>query len=132
MIDHSRPTLDRYFLNVAAIVATRSTCLHRKVGAVLVRDKHVLSTGYNGAPSGEPHCSEVGCRKPEHGFGMERCRAVHAEANAIIQAARHGVSVEGATLYCTHSSCPICAAMLKNAGIENIIYDEEYYCRWKA
>ena len=126
MIDHTRPSLERYFLNIAAIVATRSTCLHRKVGAVLVRDKHILSTGYNGAPSGEHHCSEIGCQKPEHGQGLERCRAVHAEQNAIIQAARHGVSIEGATLYCTHSPCPICSAMLKNAGIENIIYEEEY------
>lgn len=126
MSDHTRPSLDRYFLNIAALVSTRSTCLHRRVGAVLVRDKHILSTGYNGAPSGEPHCAEVGCSKPEHGVGMERCRAVHAEANAIIQAARHGVSIEGATLYCTHSPCPICAAMLRNAGIETIIYEEEY------
>lgn len=126
MTDHQRPSAERYFLNIATIVATRSTCLHRKVGAVLVKNKHILSTGYNGAPAGEPHCAEVGCSKPEHGISLERCRAVHAEANAIIQAARHGVSIEGATLYCTHSPCSICAAMLRNAGIENIIYEEEY------
>ena len=126
MIDHTRPSIDRYFLNIAAIVATRSTCLHRKVGAVLVRDNQIIATGYNGAPSGEPHCAEAGCSKPEHGIGMERCRAVHAEVNAIIQAAIHGVSTDGATLYCTHSPCAICSKILKNARITSVVYDEEY------
>ena len=125
-MDHSRPGVDRYFLNIAALVAVRSTCLHRKVGAVLVRDNQIIATGYNGAPTGEPHCIETGCKKPEHGTGMERCRAVHAEVNAIIQAAIHGVSIAGATLYCTHSPCPICQKILKNARISNIIYEEEY------
>lgn len=125
-MDYSRPSIDRYFLNIASLVAARSTCLHRKVGAVLVRDNQILSTGYNGAPSGEPHCDETGCMKPEHGTGMERCRAVHAEVNAIVQAAIHGVSIEGATLYCTHSPCAICEKILKNARITNIIYEEEY------
>ena len=126
MSDYSRPPVCSYFLNIAGVVAARSTCLHRKVGAVLVRDNQIIATGYNGAPTGEPHCSEVGCLKPEHGAGMERCRAVHAEVNAIIQAAIHGVSVAGATLYCTHSPCPICEKILKNARITNIVYDEEY------
>ena len=126
MSDHTRPSIDRYFLNIAAVVATRSTCLHRKVGAVLVRNGQIVATGYNGAPAGAPHCEEVGCTKPEHGVGMERCRAVHAEVNAIIQAALHGVSIEGATLYCTHSPCQICQKILKNARIENIVWDEDY------
>ena len=125
-MDQRRPSLDEYFLDIAALVATRSTCLHRKVGAVLVRDKCILSTGYNGAPVGEPHCGEVGCNKPEHGVGMERCRAVHAEVNAIIQAAIHGVSIDGATLYCTHSPCPICSQILKNAKIKRIFWGERY------
>ena len=126
MMDQRRPSLDEYFLDIAALVATRSTCLHRKVGAVLVRDKCILSTGYNGAPVGEPHCGEVGCNKPEHGVGMERCRAVHAEVNAIIQAAIHGVSIDGATLYCTHSPCQICSQILKNAKIKRIFWGERY------
>ena len=121
-----RPSIDEYFLDIASLVATRSTCLHRKVGAVLVRDKCILSTGYNGAPVGEPHCGEIGCNKPEHGVGMERCRAVHAEVNAIIQAAIHGVSIDGATLYCTHSPCPICSQILKNAKIKRIFWGKRY------
>ena len=125
-MDQRRPSLDEYFLDIATLVATRSTCLHRKVGAVLVREKYILSTGYNGAPVGEPHCGEVGFNKPEHGVGMERCRAVHAEVNAIIQAAIHGVSIDGATLYCTHSPCPICSQILKNAKIKRIFWGKRY------
>ncbi len=126
MTDHNRPSVESYFLNIAALIATRSTCLHRKVGAVLVRDNQILSTGYNGAPTGEPHCIEAGCSKPEHGVGMERCRAVHAEVNAIIQAAIHGVSIADATLYCTHSPCAICSKILKNAKIDKIVWSEDY------
>jgi dCMP deaminase len=121
-----RPEIDDYFLELVAVIAKRSTCLHRAVGAVLVRDNQTLATGYNGAPSGEPHCEVVGCTKPESGMGMERCRAVHAEQNAIIQAALHGVSIEGATLYCTHQPCSLCAKMLKNAKIKRIVYTESY------
>lgn len=121
-----RPDPDEYFLRIAGVVATRSTCLHRAVGAVLVRDRRILATGYNGAPTGEAHCDEVGCEKPEHASGMERCRAVHAEQNAIIQAALYGVSITGATLYCTHSPCVICEKMLKNAKIERVVYAQEY------
>lgn len=121
-----RPEIDAYFLEIAAVVAKRSTCQHRAVGAVLVRDNQILATGYNGAPTGEPHCTDVGCAKPEHAVGMERCRAVHAEQNAIIQAALHGVSIGGATLYCTHQPCSLCAKMLKNAKIGRIVYAEAY------
>lgn len=121
-----RLSTSEYFLRIAEVVALRSTCLRRRVGAVLVKNNQILATGYNGAPSGDPHCLDVGCSKPEHGKNMEQCRAVHAEANAIIQAARHGVSIEGATLYCTHSPCPICAAMLKNAGITKIMFTHKY------
>lgn len=121
-----RPAIDEYFIDIAHMIAVRSTCLHRKVGAVLVRDNQIIATGYNGPPTGEPHCDVTGCGKPEHGIGMERCRAVHAEVNAIIQAAIHGVSITGATLYCTHSPCVGCKNVLQNARIKNIIYDEEY------
>ena len=122
----SRPSKDDYFLAMARLVASRSTCLHRHVGAVLVKDGHVLSTGYNGAPRGEPHCLDVGCAKPEHAIRMEDCRAVHAEINAIIQAALHGVSIMGATLYCSCRPCVMCSRALKNAGIEDIVWSDEY------
>jgi dCMP deaminase len=111
---------------MARLVASRSTCVRRHVGAVLVKDGHVLSTGYNGAPRGEPHCTEVGCSKPEHATRMEECKAVHAEMNAIVQAAIHGVNIAGATLYCTTQPCVMCSRVLKNAGIVDIIWDENY------
>lgn len=121
-----RPDIHSYFLKIAEDVARRSTCLHRKVGAVLVRDGRILTTGYNGAPRGEPHCDVAGCTKPEHGKHMELCHAVHAEQNAIIQAAVHGVSIQGATLYCTHQPCVICARMLTNAGIVKTVFSQPY------
>ena len=125
-----RPSWDEYFCKITDLVATRSTCLRRKVGAILVKDKRILSTGYNGAPQGLPHCLEVGClRQAENvpsGQRHELCRAIHAEQNAIIQAARHGISVVGATLYCTTQPCVICTKMLINAGVETIYYREGY------
>lgn len=121
-----RPEIDDYFLDIAAVISRRSTCQHRAVGAVLVKDNQILATGYNGAPIGESHCIDIGCAKPEHATGMERCRAVHAEQNAIIQAALHGVSIEGATLYCTHQPCVMCSRVLKNARIERIVFSEPY------
>jgi dCMP deaminase len=121
-----RPTIDEYFSQIAKYVAARSTCTHRQVGAVLVRDGQLLASGFNGAPKGEPHCLDIGCAKPEHATGFERCRAVHAEVNAIIQAALHGVSIQGATLYCTHSPCVMCQRVLKNAGITKIVFSEQY------
>ncbi|MEW6265518.1 MAG: cytidine/deoxycytidylate deaminase family protein [Thermodesulfobacteriota bacterium] len=129
-MDDSRPTWDQYFLQLTDLVASRSTCRRRKVGAVLVRDKHVLATGYNGAPQGLPHCLEIGCLREQKnipsGERHELCRAIHAEQNAIIQAARHGVVIVGATLYCTTKPCVICTKMLINCGVIRIYYREGY------
>ncbi|RJS68957.1 cytidine deaminase [ANME-2 cluster archaeon] len=125
-----RPTLDEYFMNIADIVATRSTCLRRQIGAVIVRDKRIISTGYNGAPRGAAHCLDIGCIREqeniESGTMHEICRAVHAEQNAVIQAALHGVSTQGSTLYCTHQPCAICAKILINAGIVRVIFRQPY------
>jgi dCMP deaminase len=127
MIMH-RPELDNYFMEIARVVASRSTCLRRRAGAVLVKDKRILSTGYNGVPKGLPHCEEKGCPRAlcPSGTHHELCRAVHSEQNAIIQAAIHGVSIEGATLYCTHQPCTLCAKMLINAGIRRVVYHLDY------
>lgn len=126
----ARPSWDEYFLKMARVIASRSTCLRRHVGALLVRDRRVLATGYNGPPAGLPHCEEVGCRRAElevaSGTGWELCRGLHGEQNAIIQGALHGVSVRGATLYCTTQPCVICAKMLINAGVKRIVYEGEY------
>ena len=112
------------------MVARRSTCLHRQVGAVLVRDKHILSTGYNGAPSGLAHCIEVGCLRERNnvpsGERHELCRGVHAEANAIIQSALHGINTENSTMYCTHQPCVLCTKLIINAKIKEIVYEEPY------
>lgn len=125
-----RPDWDRYFMEIAKVVASRSTCLRRHVGALLVLDKRILSTGYNGTPSGLKHCREVGCLREQlkvpSGERHELCRGLHAEQNAIIQAAIHGVAIKGATLYCTHYPCAVCAKMLVNAGIKNIVLAENY------
>ena len=130
-----RKPLDKYFLELAFKVAERSTCRRRHIGAILVKDKHILSTGYNGACSGVKDCLELGCLKDQlkipSGQGQEICRAVHAEQNAVIQAGLHGSSTEGATMYCTHSPCAICAKIMVNAKIKrcvcSIIYSEETY-----
>jgi len=125
-----RPDWHVYFMDIADLVSRRSTCLRRKVGAILVRDKRILSTGYNGVPSGIRHCSEVGCLRENAGVPSgerhELCRGLHAEQNAIIQAAFHGVSIRGATLYCTNHPCIICSKMLINAGLTAIVYREGY------
>ena len=130
-MEDTRLSWDEYFMEMAKLAAKRSTCLRRNVGAVIVQDKHVLSTGYNGAPKGIPHCAEKGgCYREQHnipsGERHELCRALHAEQNAIIQAARLGVSIDGATLYCTHQPCSVCAKMIINAGIQRIVVDEGY------
>jgi dCMP deaminase len=124
----ARPKLDDYFMEIAKVVASRSTCLRRRAGAVLVKDKRILSTGYNGVPKGLPHCEDTGCPRADYPSGThhELCRAVHSEQNAIIQAANHGVCIEGATLYCTHQPCALCAKMLVNAGITRVVYHEDY------
>jgi len=126
----SRPNSDEYFLKVAAVVAERSTCRRHNVGAVAVKDKHILSTGYNGAPSGLQDCLTLGCLRDElhipSGTRHEICRAVHAEQNVIIQAALHGVSLEGATVYATHTPCVLCAKMLTNARIKRYVSFGKY------
>jgi len=125
-----RPTLDEYFMEIAKVVAKRSTCLRQNVGAVIVKDKRILTTGYNGAPSGLPHCLEIGCLREQlkvpSGERQELCRAVHAEQNAIIQAALHGISIAGATLYTTHQPCIMCAKMIINAKIVRVVYGKRY------
>ena len=126
----SRPSWGTYFMNITKLVAERSTCTRRAVGAVLVKEKRILSTGYNGAPSGLKHCLEVGCLREQLGIESgkmhELCRGIHAEQNAIIQAAYHGVSVNGAVIYCTNQPCSICARMIINAGIQKIYYQSGY------
>ncbi|MFP4445007.1 MAG: deoxycytidylate deaminase [Desulfosudaceae bacterium] len=125
-----RPDWDDYFMEIAELVAKRSTCLRRAVGAVIVKDKRILSTGYNGAPSGIRHCAETGCLRQQmdvpSGERHELCRGIHAEQNAIIQAAFHGVPIAGASLYCTNQPCSICAKMIINAGIRVIYYRDGY------
>jgi dCMP deaminase len=115
---------------ITKLVSRRSTCLRRSVGAVLVKDKRILATGYNGAPAGLKHCEEVGCLRADSGVpsGMrhELCRGLHAEQNVIIQAAYHGISIQGATLYCTNKPCVICSKMIINAGITMVYYEEGY------
>jgi dCMP deaminase len=126
----SRPSWDEYFIEITNIVAKRSTCLRRKVGALLVKDRNILATGYNGAPSGISHCLDVGCLREEmsvpSGERHELCRGLHAEQNAIIQAAYHGVQIRGSTLFCTNYPCTICIKMLINAGIKKIVYQDGY------
>jgi dCMP deaminase len=126
----NRPTWEEYFMDITRLVAKRGTCLRRQVGAVLVKDKRILATGYNGAPSGVPHCQEVGCLREKKnipsGERHELCRGLHAEQNAIIQAAFHGIRIAGATLYCTNQPCVICTKMIINAGIQEIIFESGY------
>lgn len=125
-----RPSWDAYFMTIARQVATRATCGRRRVGAVLVRDRQILSTGYNGVPRGIRHCTEVGCLREQmkvpSGERHELCRGIHAEMNAIIQAARHGTCIADATLYCTTQPCSLCAKMLINVGIRTIYIEGGY------
>ena len=119
-----------YFAEIADVVSSRSTCLRNQVGAVIVKESQILSTGYNGAPKGLSHCDEVGCireiMKVKPGERHELCRGLHAEQNAVVQAAYHGVSVRDASIYCTTRPCSICTKMLINAGIVEIVYVDEY------
>ncbi len=121
---------DRYFLKIASVVAERATCRRHHIGAVAVRDKHILATGYNGAPSGRKDCLELGCLRDElnipSGEKHEICRGIHAEQNVIIQASLHGISLEGSTIYSTHTPCRICAKMLVNARIKRFVTFGEY------
>ena len=126
----NRPRWDDYFLRIAKLVSERSTCLRRNVGAVLVKDNRILSTGYNGAPAGITHCDRTGCIREEQnipsGERHELCRGLHAEQNALLQAALHGVSVKEAKLYSTIQPCIICAKMLINAGVEESVISRGY------
>ncbi|MBD3286300.1 cytidine deaminase [candidate division WOR-3 bacterium] len=121
---------DEYFMRIAVLVAERSTCIRRKVGAVIVRDKHILATGYNGAPKGLPHCTEIGCLREKMGIPsgerVEICRGIHAEQNALVQAARFGISLEGGICYSTVQPCVTCTKLLINAGICRVFYIESY------
>ncbi len=125
-----RPSWEDYFMEIAVLVAKRSTCLRRSVGAVVVKDRRLLSTGYNGAPTHVRHCQETGCLREQlkvpSGERHELCRGIHAEQNAIIQAAFHGVSIRDASLFCTNLPCSICAKMIINAGINTIYYLSGY------
>jgi dCMP deaminase len=125
-----RPSWTDYFMGITRLVAARSTCCRRKVGAILVKDRHILATGYNGVPSGLSHCEEIGCLREKMGVPSgerhELCRGLHAEQNAIIQAAVYGTRIRGAMLYTTHLPCVLCAKMLINAKIKEIIYEEGY------
>jgi dCMP deaminase len=126
----SRPSWDEYFMNIAQLAATRSTCLRRQVGAVITKDKKILATGYNGAPAGLKHCLDIGCLREEMGIPSgerhELCRATHAEQNAIVQAATHGVSIKDSVLYSTTHPCILCSKLLINAGIKKVVIEESY------
>lgn len=126
----TRPSWTEYFMTITKVVAKRSTCLRRHVGAILVKDKRILATGYNGSPAGLRHCEEVGCLREDSsvpsGERHELCRGLHAEQNAIIQAAYHGIPISGATVFCTNKPCVICSKMIINAGITKICYEQDY------
>jgi len=126
----NRPSWETYFMDITFLVAKRSTCLRRTVGALIVKDKRILSTGYNGAPTGIKHCIETGCLREKlnvpSGERHELCRGIHAEQNAIIQAAYHGASIKDATLFCTNMPCSICAKMIINAGLKKVYYHSGY------
>src|SRR4030067_1151546 len=132
----ARPDWDDYFMKIAEDVATRSTCIRRSVGAIIVKDKRILSTGYNGAPANIAHCTEETCLRTMYnvpsGERHELCRGLHAEQNAIIQAALHGASIKDATVYITHQPCSICTKMLINSGIKKIICRSAYNDRFAA
>ena len=125
-----RPSWDEYFSSIALAVSMRSTCLRRQVGAILVLDKRILATGYNGVPRGIVHCSERGCLREQHqvpsGERHELCRGLHAEMNVLIQAANHGIRVQDATLYSTTFPCSLCAKMLINGGINRMVVQDDY------
>ncbi len=125
-----RPSWDEYFMSIARLVAGRSTCLRRKVGAILVLDRRILATGYNGAPAGLPHCGETGCVRERLGVASgerhELCRGIHAEQNAIIQSANYGTGIDGSTIYTTHRPCSVCAKMIINAGIVRVVTFDSY------
>lgn len=125
-----RPSWDQYFIDIARLVSKRSTCLRRKVGAIIVKDRRILATGYNGTPSKIKHCSETSCIREKlripSGERHELCRGLHAEQNVLLQAALYGISVKNSVLYCTNQPCVICAKMLINAGIDEVVISDGY------
>ena len=125
-----RPQRDEYFMSLAYLAAERSTCTRRKVGAVIVKDNRVIATGYNGVPSGMPHCDRMGCLREDLGVPSgerhELCLGIHAEQNALLQAARFGIAVDGSTMYITTRPCSVCARMIANSGIKRVVYSEYY------
>lgn len=129
-LKRARPSWDEYFMNIAELASTRSTCLRRQVGAVIVKDKKILATGYNGAPSGLKHCLDIGCLRDKLGIPSgerhELCRATHAEQNAIVQAALFGVSIKDSTLYSTTQPCILCTKLIINAGIKKMVIKDSY------
>ena len=128
--DTNRPNVDEYFMEIARLAAQRSTCMRRKVGAVIVKNKRILATGYNGVPKGIEHCTDRECIRTELGVPTgerhELCRGIHAEQNAIIQAAIFGISVQDGVIYATNYPCSFCTKMIINAGLTEVIYDKEY------
>jgi dCMP deaminase len=130
MLQDKRPDWDSYFMKITRVVAERATCVKRQVGAIVVKDNRILTSGYNGSPKGTKHCAETGCLRQQmnvpSGQRHELCRGLHAEQNAIVQAAWHGVKIEGSSMYCTHQPCIICVKMMINAGIVHLIYSGEY------
>ncbi|MCP4481644.1 MAG: cytidine deaminase [bacterium] len=130
MKKHNRPSWDEYFITITKEVATRSSCLRRKVGAVLVKNNRIISTGYNGSVRNTPHCENVGCLRNKlnvaPGTRHELCRGLHAEQNALLFAANSGVTIEGSTVYCMNQPCILCAKMLVQAGIKRVVYIEDY------
>ena len=125
-----RPSWDEYFIDIARLVSKRSTCLRRKVGAVIVKQRRVLATGYNGTPTNITHCEETGCLRQSLGIPSgqrhELCRGLHAEQNALLQASLYGISLEGSSIYCTNQPCVICVKMLINAGIKEVVIRDGY------
>jgi len=125
-----RPSWDRYFMDIAGVVSSRSTCLRRRVGAIIVKDRRILASGYNGAPAGLRHCLEVGCLRKQKGIPPgerhELCRGLHAEQNALIQAAVYGTAVQGAVFYVTDQPCVLCAKMIINTGIKKVVFQGDY------
>ncbi|MHB1043516.1 MAG: deoxycytidylate deaminase [Eubacteriales bacterium] len=125
-----RPGWDKYFMDITTVVSGRSTCLRRRVGALIVKDRRILASGYNGAPGGLRHCLDIGCLREQQGIPSgerhELCRGLHAEQNALIQAAVYGIAISGAVFYVTHQPCVLCAKMLINAGVKKVVYAGGY------
>ena len=134
--EFKRPDWDTYFMDIAHVVARRGNCSRRQVAALIIREKRIISTGYNGTPRGVKNCFEGGCPRcssdAPSGHSLGDCICAHAEENAIVQAAYHGIAVRGGTLYCTISPCLMCAKMIINAGIVEVVYEEEYHFNEQA